>query len=218
MHVIRRLCRGLKAPAAAPHVFAGVSSILVAEKRKSGSQEMPGDIVLAALISAVAFFVSSRLAGVQIKSEELVQKMNTAQATMKQLATEGFDITEIDEPQIRAHMRMIASQKWIQMDWFRNVKVGSGVHGQQSDSQSQSESDTNISHAKEVSSEFQREQPRMVFENPDVEYLQPGLGTMMQPRVDYLGDESLKAYEEWKADILRRLDDKENASGDGGLG
>ncbi|KAL4773126.1 hypothetical protein BDW60DRAFT_185619 [Aspergillus nidulans var. acristatus] len=42
--------------------------------------------------------------------------------------------------------------------------------------------------------------------------LLPGLGTMMQDRVDWLSPERREDYAEWKADILARIEQAESAA------
>ena len=215
MYVIRRLCRSLRAPAAPPHVFAGISSIHPAAKH---IPDIADELDLAALIVAVTFFVSSRLSGVTIRSDQLVQKMNIAQDTMKDIAQERSEIKEITEPQIRVHMRMIVDQKWIEMDWFKNVKMGSGLGLEDDHSSDDSQTATSSEPDDDSNALGRSEQQRRLHQANDVEYLQPGLATMMQPKVDYLSDESLNEYEIWEAGIRRRMDRMKNASAGEGNG
>ena len=211
MPVIRRLCKRLDAPAAPPHVFAGVSSILTHPQDEAGSQDSNEEFNRTALIVAVSFFVTSRLSGVTTTPEDLAQKLRIALELMHELEHEGDEIEPTSETDVRSHMRKIASPKWMNMDWFRNIQVGSGLAATE-ESSKDIEEESSRSPARDGPALPSRKRPKTSTSGRAKDFLKPGLGTMLQPKIDYLSEESLAAYGEWKDDIMRRIEVMEKAA------
>ena len=203
MPVIRRLCRKLGTPGAPHHVFAGVSSIFTFIQA-DGSSSVQHDIKIPALIIAIYFFTTARLIGVEIKSEQLVHQMTEALTLMKEIAEQGIDLEVVTEMEVRTHMRQVALQKWVEMDWFRNIKLGSGIGANKDEEEVVSIHSASESDEQDVILPG-RKSSKMSLEKSGKQYLQPGLGTMMQERVDYLSDEHNRDFQEWKTDIMLRI-------------
>ncbi|KAL9124147.1 MAG: hypothetical protein Q9217_006499 [Psora testacea] len=204
MPVIRRLCRKLEAPAAPHHIYAGVSSILALQSRLDKPTGPPEAIKITALIIVIFFLVTTRLAGVPTPSEQYVHQRQLALAMMKELAAQDVELEEVDIADVDALMLHVGAQNWTKMDWFGNVQLGSGVGIGENE-------------ANPIEDAFAEEEeeegpllpgtrrPIRSVEESESNYLQPGLGTMMQDGVDYLSDERRRDYLEWKTDILLRI-------------
>ncbi|KAG8527660.1 uncharacterized protein KY384_007813 [Bacidia gigantensis] len=177
-------------------------------KALEDSQE---SLQFSALSIAIYFFVSSRLAGVEIKSDEWRQKTNIGLSVINELFHEGFEVTQISESDVQLHMRQIAEHRWTDMDWFYNIELGSGVGIPLPDERNSQGGALRVE--RNERQEFPgRPKASTKNQQPGVEFLQPGLGTMMQRSVDYLSDERLRDYEMWETDIRLRIKEAETVS------
>ena len=209
MPVIRQLCQRLGAPRAPHHIFAGVSSIMKSSNESREPSEARNGIKLLALIIAVYFFATARLADTEIKSEQLVEQITISIALTEELAEQGFELEVVTETDVRAHMRQIALQKWVEMDWFQNIQLGSG-NGADEDGQSVGNHHS-TSDDDEEEEAFNRRRNRISRDpkRSERKYLLPGLGTMMQERVNFLSDEHMRDYQEWKMVMMMRIQEME---------
>ena len=199
MPVIRRLCKKLEAPAAPHHIYAGVASIFAARSRDDGSMDQLGLIKIPALIIVVFFLVATRLAGIATPSKRYVYQRELALTIMKELAAQDVELEEVDNADVDALMRQVGARKWTEMDWFANIQLGSGIDIEEDEANIVDEGPLIPGTRREIRS----------LEESEPEYLQPGLGTMMQDKVDYLSDERRRDYLEWKTDILLRIQELE---------
>ena len=211
MPVIRQLCKKLGAPRAPHHIFAGVSSIMKSSNESTEASEVRQGINIPALIIAVYFFTTARLSDMEIKSEQLVEQIALSLNLVKELAEQGFQLGVITEVDIRAHMRQIALQKWVEMDWFQNIKLGSGI-GAIEDSLENAEPPSASDDDEEKVVVRRQNRTSRDPKQVDREHLQPGLGTMMQERVDFLSDEHIRDYQEWQIDVMMRIQGMERDS------
>lgn len=202
MSVIRQLCKGFAAPAAPPHVFAGVSSINSSIKSIHGTGTESIGVKLPALLVAVFLVVYTRLSGVETPTDEYSRRIRLALATVGESVDGNADIENVGEEDVNLCMRKIGEQQWTRMDWFANIPIGSGV-GEPGDESGPTEIqvETDIEDDLLVVNRRVKGWP-VVSEK---EYLQPGLGTMMQDKVDYLSDERRRDYQHWKKDILSQI-------------
>ena len=208
MPVIRRLCRRLEAPKAPHHIYAGVSSIYAARSYSDNSTSRSDIIQIPSLIVVVFFLVITRLAGVATPSEQYVRQRDLALDILKELGEKDIELEDVDAADVDALMRRVGVQKWTDMDWFHNIRLGSGV--------ATAESEANpIDDASPSDEEDEgplllgTRRPLRGVETSELDYLQPGLGTMMQDKVDYLSDERRRDFQEWKTDILLRIRERE---------
>jgi hypothetical protein len=91
---IRGLCKELGAPAATPHIFAGVTTILtLPSPLSSNNGENQKEDKILALIAAVYFYVRTRLSGPGISGEEYVSQRKGVLSTLANLreAKEGIE-------------------------------------------------------------------------------------------------------------------------------
>ena len=207
MPVIRRLCKRLGTPGAPHHIFAGVSSIITSIQAGEPTNVLH-DIKIPALIIAIYFFTTARLAGVEIKSEKLVHQMAQALILIEECAEQGVELEVVSEMDVRAHLRRVALEKWVEMDWFRNIELGSGIEANGDGADLASNPSPSENDEQDIVLPGRR-RLRANPEEPDKEYLRPGLGTMMQEKVDYLSDEHERDFQEWKMDITLRIREME---------
>ena len=208
MPVTRQLCRRLEAPAAPHHIFAGLSSILAHLKDADGRENELLDIKIPALMISIFFFVAPRLAGEEIQPEQLQHQMSVSLALMQELIEQGVELQPLDELDVRNHMRQIALCKWVDMDWFRNIQLGSGTGRGSEFASATSDVPAEGEDADDVVLSLGRNIGREPSES-SVEYLRPGLGTMIQESIDYGSDEHCRAYEEWEAHFRFRMQEQE---------
>ena len=184
MSLIRHLCKALGAPAAPPHVFAGVSSILTLPAPNQKDNETMRDstekVNVSALIIVVYLLVRTRLNGVSTPPEEFIRQRSLAidaiQASgIKEAVAEVSDGSEV-VPRIMSWMREISSNGWTELDWFANVREGSGLSVDAGDAAADDVSGDERGDLLKTNSivkhlDFEED------EDPNV--LRPGLGTMV---------------------------------------
>jgi origin recognition complex subunit 6 len=208
---IRGLCKELEAPAAAPHILAGVTTILTLPSPSSSSdrdsQKEDKKDKKPALIAAVYFFVGTRLSGRETSGQEYVSQRKGVLSTLTKLREdqelgekirgktkegaewEGWE--KVGTKDVDGWLLEISTRGWLKLDWFENIIEGAGV-GVKDDS-GHVEDDA-VSHP-----------PMAGVGNENNNILQPGLGTMMQDRVDYLSEKKRAEYRIWKQGILKRI-------------
>ncbi|KAL8913899.1 MAG: hypothetical protein Q9171_001392 [Xanthocarpia ochracea] len=216
MKAIRGLCKHVDAPAATPHVFAGVSSILTLpppnqESMTDNDLERIRTLSIGSLLVAVYLLVRTRLSGVQTESHTFSEKRDEALTVLSQMRNDGETVTAVDPTSVNDWMREIGRGRWTELDWFANVGEGAGLGLDDDRADHVNESDRGDSDEDEASLHRKRDGHGKGFEKP---YLQPGLGTMMQDRVDYLSEEKRADYQTWKKDFLARLNRMEKAERD----
>ena len=215
------------APAAPHHIYAGVSSILSITRSEGEGSESALDIELPALIAAVYYFVTCRLSGRQIAPKELSTQIAIALEVLNEHLPIHVERDRINESSVKDHIRLIAARKWVDMDWFQNIRVGSGL-GLAGNSENPGQMQTPGLRGGNAEDQ---EQPQLEAETDDTgplipskrrlhgdpiegeaECLRPGLGTMMQEAVDYLSEDHRRDFAEWKADILEEIRQRQLAS------
>ncbi|KAL8817230.1 MAG: hypothetical protein Q9223_003897 [Gallowayella weberi] len=214
MKAIRGLCKRLGAPAAPPHVFAGVSSILTMPRPFEQSVEVEEMEVLRsmsveALIITVYVVVRTRLSGVHTDPKAYSAQKDQAWTVMSELRGHKDSPDALKSTDVDKWMREIGSGRWTELDWFANVKEGAGLGIDDPQVEHVHDSDDSNVDGDETLVHGKRNAGGLVAEKP---YLQPGLGTMMQARVDYLSDEKRADYKLWKKSILARIERMETAN------
>ena len=184
MPLIRHLCKAFNAPAAPPHVFAGLSSILTlpapGRADRKARLDQGENINISALIIVVYLLVATRLTGIATPPEEFIRQRTLAIAAIKsseipEAVAEVADGTDA-AARIMSWMREISSNHWTELDWFANVREGSGLGLSTKPVDGEEDSEDEIRYHKPSYSiveglDFDED------ENPDV--LRPGLGTMV---------------------------------------
>ncbi|KAG7005076.1 hypothetical protein G7Y79_00022g052970 [Physcia stellaris] len=217
MPTIRHLCRALGAPAAPHHVYAGVSSILTLPAPRvdeATTTEEPGNLNISALIIVVYLLVVTRLTGNEMPAREFTRLRGLAIASIKDSnITEAVEeVADSDHVilSIAGWMRDIGVKGWTELDWFANVGEGTGLGLAEAVSDDEG-NDSEIEKAGHRGTNSIAERVDLDLDDEDLSILKPGLGTMMQDRVDYLSESNMREYQAWKKDILLRCDEIENA-------
>ena len=122
MPAIRRLCARMCAPAAPPHIFAGVSSIVMSwETSHADGPNLP------ALIIAIFLLVKTRLTGVRTQPAEYAKQRSLALEVLKEFAGEDTEQDKVDGADVDECTKQFRDQKWLEMDWFGNIPIGIGL-------------------------------------------------------------------------------------------
>lgn len=195
MPLIRHLCKAFNAPAAPPHVFAGVSSILTLPAPGQGDGKSllnsEEEINVSALIIVVYLLVATRLTGIATPPEEFIRQRNQAVAAIKgseipEAVAEVADGTDA-AARIMSWMREISSNRWTELDWFANVRESSGLGLSTEPVDGEEDSEDEIRHHKPSSSMVEG-LDLDEDESPDI--LRPGLGTMVSAVESFASRES----------------------------
>ena len=100
---------------------------------------------------------------------------------------EGWE--EVTRNDVDGWLGEISEKGWNTMDWLTNIEEGSGVSG--------------TVEVKEGDEEEERES----VERASKRVRRAGLGTMIQPKFDYLSEEKRDDYAVWKEAMLVKIDD-----------
>jgi origin recognition complex subunit 6 len=215
MPTIRALVKAFSYPAATPHIYTGVESILpllarmataaVPETpskrpRRSAAAAQPrpsevSDTRTLALIAVVVFYVLSRMMDQDITPEQFIDWRNKAVTILlKTLAgkqtTEENILAEIEEL-----MPMAQEEGWLQMEWFLNIAPPDDVYEMEGVETTNGVNRTINGRKRTLKDSF------------GSDYI--GLGTMMQDVTDYLGELQQEDYKRWKAGIIARIEEIE---------
>ena len=132
MPITRRLCSAMGAPAAPPHVFAGVSSILtlpppIYVEPGDSSSILPKRDKIPALIITVYFFVALRLLGKEIEPDEYNRQRDLAVQTMNGIDIPGLEREDIQGKDVDVWLVEIRDKGWFGLDWYANIGEGTGL-------------------------------------------------------------------------------------------
>lgn len=222
MSTIRQLCAALGAPAAPPHVLAGVTSILtlppphVATSRSGTAGQRKTDKI-PALIVAVYLFVAARLSGEETSSDDYVRKRDTVMSALREVEVGKERRETITARDVDLWLMEVNENGWQTLDWFDNIGEGTGLGLHGTDEGNEVDEDSHV-----VVERTPLKQTIVAMRAPKRDTLQPGLGTMvniptgvvfynlltivqMQDKLDYLSEERRLDYLEWKAGILARI-------------
>jgi len=202
---IRLICKELDTPKAISHVYVGVESVWLLPCPNPGRTDMPMEGKLPALVAAIWSFVVGRLSKEPMKPVEeaeqsrqvfkLLNGLRENEEVVKRTG-EGEENWEGWENLTAAHHKAWVREVnnfWLDMDWFNNISVGSGVSREVDDEDEDSTGDED-----DVSSEeLLRLRKREIANNP-------GLGRMVDLRFE-VNDENTYAYEKWKQAMLKKI-------------
>ncbi|KAL2849565.1 origin recognition complex, subunit 6 [Aspergillus pseudoustus] len=237
MASIRIVCKTLSTPAPRmstwsrpplsrtlpPHIFAGVSSILyfidneedfdevttefLAPVTTAKDKEKDEDFkdIMNALIVAVYFLVlARRRTPGESATEEETRKMDKKTfSEMRQTALVSLGLPH----SVRRHredveqwIALIMERNWAHgKEWFENIPQASELDGD----------DAYLSNEDDKRQKTLQGEHGSLVVNDTRRGLLPGLGTMMQDRVDWLSPEKREDYIEWKADTMARIEQVE---------
>ncbi|KAI4214934.1 MAG: hypothetical protein LQ351_002649 [Letrouitia transgressa] len=214
MPAVRHLCKRTGASAAPHHIFAGVHTILtIPAPSQAHMQIVPAERSnersLVALIVAVFMIVRTRLSGKPTTPKEYPRLRDQALKIIREFpAVKDIEDVNIAE-NVGDWMREIGKGGWQGLDWFKNIGEGVGLAVEDLP---EIEENATLSASYGDQDELNSADRFMLNgSQTNRDYLQPGLGTMMQDRVDYLSEKRRIEYQRWKKDILRRADESEKA-------
>lgn len=238
MPLIRQLCAALEAPAAAPHVYAGVQSVLKAQEdaaaaaspslaRRRGVQKKgvlekrveEGDVP--ALVVVVLMYAITRLSGKATNAREHQARRKKAVDVLVWCeACEGKGEEELVDA-VDGLLVEAKERGWLEMEWFGNIVEGSGleINGGVADEDEDVEMEDARAPRRSGATSANAYTPlkkRRVGEdvgNLQASVSQGGLGTMMQDKVDYLSEARRAEFLSWKAGILKRVEQIEREDG-----
>jgi origin recognition complex subunit 6 len=172
-----------------------------------------------AMVVAVYFIVLARRRSPAPSADGEVtntegQKMDKKTFTeMRQTA-----LTSLSLPNTRRHrddvdqwIALIMEQGWANgKEWFDNIPLAGDLYGEDEEGNSYRYLDEEDAAFRGVKLPKRNDGSAGVrtgqSNKPTHGGLLPGLGTMMQDRVDYLSEDRREDYVEWKADILARIE------------
>ena len=221
MPAIRALCKTFKKPEAAPHVFAGVSSVLKVHRTNADELELqhtpsrkrkrPSDAVgasitnvsideehITALIAVITFYTLSELEESPDKEEYL---------NRRKLAVETLTKFEPRRPRDKKYMvadielfMREAQNGWLDMDWYRNIlddRQTNGFMDEEGIRSSEDELADGVDGAVGMSN-------ATGFRESDVP-VRRGFGTMFSDAVDWLSEDRKADYIQWKKKVLTEI-------------
>ncbi|KAL9583858.1 MAG: hypothetical protein Q9212_002456 [Teloschistes hypoglaucus] len=206
--VTRALCKRLSVSATTPHIFAGVSSVLTLP---SPNHPNPGDdqilrlrqMSVEALIVAVYILVRTRLSGSGLDTKNYALQRDKALTIVSELRHGDNHFVTPESGEVNEWLVEIARGCWRELDWFTNVQEGAGVRTRDSEAEDSDKQDS--SHTDDDQG-FATKNRRLGWQMEEAPFLQPGLGTMMQDKFDYLSDEKRAEYQRWKKGFLARIE------------
>lgn len=124
-------------------------------------------------------------------------------------------LTSLGLPNARRHrddvdqwIALIMEQGWAEgKEWFDNIPLAGELHGEDEEGNSYRHLDEEDAAFRGVKLPKRNDGVRAGHSDTVTHGgLLPGLGTMMQERVDFLSEDRREDYVEWKADILARIE------------
>ena len=222
MPAVRKLCRVFGTPDMTPHVYTGTCIVL----KLSNLWPRPGldeateedleitdemfETDITALITALYLMVLTRMMQAKMTSK-----------LFKSISSKAVEFLERleDEKSIEVWVKTVNKEGYAKgQEWWNSVPervfefgveqveaatVGDEVEGILDDGEEGGDA--------EVAGKVRKEELNL---EPDPEgILLPGLGTMMQDAVDWTSEERKNEFEEWKQEILVRLESLPNVNG-----
>ncbi|KAE8152905.1 origin recognition complex, subunit 6 [Aspergillus avenaceus] len=220
-----------------PHMFAGVSSILyfISQASANSDEEFDEDTadfvepimlvkdrendedfkeLVNALIVAVYFLAlarrraSSEVGGEAKKLDKktFTEMRQTALVSLGLPSTERRHRDDVDQWIAVIMQQGLANGK----EWFDNIPQAGELHGEDAYLSDDGDDDDAARSTKRQKTAVPGNQSLLVKDSR--KGLLPGLGTMMQDRVDLLSDYRREDYREWKATIIARIDQMEKTA------
>ncbi|KAL4921442.1 origin recognition complex, subunit 6 [Aspergillus aurantiobrunneus] len=219
-----------------PHIFAGVSSILYFIDSEDNLDEEATEFlepvlsakdrekdeefreIISALIVSVYFLVLARRRQPGESSAETPQdesrkmdKKTFSEMRQTALVSLGFPANERQHREdVDQWIALIMEQNWAQgKEWFENIPHAGELDGDDEYLSDDGGEDGNGSRSAKRLKPLPGDHGLFSAGDSSRRGLLPGLGTMMQDRVDWLSAERREDYVEWKADITARIEQVE---------
>ena len=182
MSAVRGLCKRFQAPAAPPHIYAGISSILTLpapmdDGVEDGHVERLRKLGVEALTVAVYILVRTRLSGVETNSNDYSAQRDEALTVLNELRSVKEPSSVLDPQNVDGWLREVQRGHWLEMDWFENIGQGAGL-GLESKARGTDE-DASDDSDMDGAENFLINKHKYGDDRGSKSYLQPGLGTMV---------------------------------------
>jgi ankyrin repeat protein len=160
------LCKELETPAGAPHILAGVTTILALPSPSLGNggenQREDKKDKIPALIAAVYFYVRTRLSGCETSGQEYVSQRNGVLSTLSKLkkVKEGLELEgweNVGTNDIDIWILEISNHGWLKLDWFENIVEGAGLEVKEGNGQHEKQGESHLRTAKNGRNEAVRD-------------------------------------------------------------
>ena len=129
-------------------------------------------------------------------------------------AVELVGVAGVRKEQVDRWIKKMNEEGWCRgREWFEEGVPEGGVEagGAEADGEEGGEEDDGVRSSGKRKRRLVRDED-MEEEDPDGVVL-PGLGTMMQDAVDFLSEERRVDYSDWKAGVMRRIQQMEKGKG-----
>ncbi|KNG88912.1 hypothetical protein ANOM_002600 [Aspergillus nomiae NRRL 13137] len=217
-----------------PHIFAGVSSILYFISRASAQDEDDFDEetlefvepilivkdkendedykeVVNALVVAVYFLALARRRSSLSEEEGETKKLDKKTfSEMRQTALVSIGLPSTERrhrEDVDQWIAVIMQQRWANgKEWFENIPQAGELDGDDAYLSDEDGYGEDEERAKGTKRQKTTKSGRSLAKHSSRKGLLPGLGTMMQDRVDWLSDDRKEDYIEWKATVLARIE------------
>jgi origin recognition complex subunit 6 len=143
---------------------------------------------------------------------------------MRQTALSSLGLSPADKrhgEDVDTWIALIMNHGWAKgQEWFENVPLAGEGDDEDAISDTAEDYDEDVGHFMTSTKRRKTSIHHALLLQADTSSpegrLLPGLGTMMQDRVDWLSEVRREDYLEWKAEILMRIEEMERAGGGGG--
>ncbi|MCJ1391777.1 hypothetical protein MMC18_004642 [Xylographa bjoerkii] len=203
MPAIHNLCRSTGAVAAPPHVFVGMataielfSALPMANKPKDKLSTGPEKLL--ALLVAVYLYVTFRLSGGPVTALRLDTEARNALQILDQPDNEPSEKSPAELRDVHEWIAAFQEKGFLEMDWIQNVPKAIVTKNIVKPALANSDEGLGVQHL-----------PGEADENEGAGTLLPGLGTMMQDKVNLVTEAKRSEYAEWKDRILSRIREME---------
>ncbi|CAL5873153.1 uncharacterized protein PFLUO_LOCUS7422 [Penicillium psychrofluorescens] len=225
-----------------PHIFSGVSSILFLTSSMSNDEEGVNEETLDflepivsiqgneddfrelvyAMVVAVYFLVLTRRRNSPPSEESEEQDTETQKMDKKTfnemrqtaLTSLGLSTDRRHRDDVDQWIAVIMEQSWANgREWFENIPFSRELNGEDEEGRSYQDLDEEDAALRGVRLPKRQNAASSASVSAPRGGLLPGLGTMMQDRVDWLSEDRHEDFVEWKADILARMEGMQSTAG-----
>lgn len=231
MPIIRQVCKVLTPPNTPnklpPHLFAGLSSVLTLAcgALKNGKLEPDDDNFVAilapenekdggfrnrinTLVVALYLVVSAHRAEQNSEPVDVDQYISMSRNALDSLGvTSPEALDEVD-----VWLSLLMTHGWTKgQEWFDNIPITDSSDEHHVNHGDVDENDYDDVHDDDGDGHIAKRQRATVWAKDTRGGLLPGLGTMMQPKIDWLSDEKRAEYRIWKRGIMAQIHEIEKA-------
>src|SRR2546423_6422331 len=211
MPLIRRLCAAFTTPTLPPHVYTGTCVVLKLAglwPLSDSKQEHEFRNTVSAMTIAIYFMVLTKMQRGKITPEVYLDRCEKAMQVAEEMGSDGLSRHSVDD-----WIKRMNDEGWCRrQDWWDSVPENV------MDAPAQTDGDAVDDLDEESDVMCSKHKRRRLIDSDQPEgdnegVLLPGLGTMMQDAVDFLSEERMLDYLEWKEGVLKRIKQMEKGKG-----